>query len=122
MAARRGRGEDGTSFEHRGPCRDPERHRHCPGLWRGEITLGYTSDGKRARRKASSQTKAAVMDELREPTIPSGPISAARSFAVLSDQAAGRIPIRSASATASVFSEPVAVRTSSTATPRVSGE
>jgi hypothetical protein len=25
---------------HRGPCRDPERHRHCPGLWRGEITSG----------------------------------------------------------------------------------
>jgi hypothetical protein len=46
-ASRRRRGEDGISFEHRGRCRDPERHRHCPGLWRGEITLGYTGDGKR---------------------------------------------------------------------------
>jgi integrase len=66
LAARRRRGEDGISFEHRGPCRDPERHRHCPGLWRGEITLGYTSDGKRARRKVSGTTRAAVVDKLRE--------------------------------------------------------
>jgi integrase len=66
MATRRRRGEDGISFEHRGLCRDPERHRHCPGLWRGEITLGYTSDGRRARRKVSGKTKAAVVDKLRE--------------------------------------------------------
>ena len=64
--ARRRRGEDGISFEHRGPCRDPERHRHCPGLWRGEITLGYTGDGKRARRKVGGKTKAAVVDKLRD--------------------------------------------------------
>ena len=46
MATRRRRGEDGISFEHRGPCRDPQRHRNCPGLWRGELTLGYTGDGE----------------------------------------------------------------------------
>jgi hypothetical protein len=39
MTTRRRRGEDGISFEHHGPCRDPQRHRHCPGLWRGEITV-----------------------------------------------------------------------------------
>ena len=66
MATRRRRGEDGISFEHRGPCRDPERHRHCPGLWRGEFTLGYTGDGTRTRRKASGKTKAAVVDKLRQ--------------------------------------------------------
>ena len=66
MATRRRRGEDGISFEHRGPCRDPQRHRNCPGLWRGEITLGYTGDGKRTRRKVSGQTKAAVVDKLRD--------------------------------------------------------
>ena len=66
MATRRRRGEDGISFEHRGPCRDPERHRHCPGLWRGEFTLGYTEDGTRTRRKASGKTKAAVVDKLRD--------------------------------------------------------
>src|SRR5215467_3286677 len=66
MATRRRRGEDGISFEHRGPCRDPERHRHCPGLWRGEFTLGYTEDGTRTRRKASGTTKAAVVGKLRE--------------------------------------------------------
>src|SRR6185436_20990490 len=57
---------DGISFEHRGPCRDPHRHRHCPGLWRGEITIGYTGDGKRTRRKVSGTTKAAVVDKLRD--------------------------------------------------------
>jgi integrase len=65
MATRRRRGEDGISFEHRGPCRDPHRHRHCPGLWRGELTLGYTG-GKRQRRKVSGTTKAAVVDKLRK--------------------------------------------------------
>ena len=66
MTTRRRHGEDGISFEHRGPCRDPQRHRHCPGLWRGELTLGYTQDGKRQRRKVSGQTKAAVVDKLRD--------------------------------------------------------
>ena len=66
MTTRRRRGEDGISFEHRGPCSDPQRHRQCPGLWRGEITLGYTGDGKRARRKVSGTTKAAVVDKLRD--------------------------------------------------------
>src|ERR1035438_5167162 len=66
MATRRRRGEDGISFEHRGACRDPDRHRHCPGLWRGELTLEYTDDGTRRRRKVSGQTKAAVVDKLRE--------------------------------------------------------
>ena len=66
MATRRRRGEDGISFEHRGPCRDPRRHRNCPGLWRGEVTLDYTDDGKRVRRKVSGKTKAAVVDKLRD--------------------------------------------------------
>ena len=66
MTARRRHGEDGISFEHRGPCRDPHRHRHCPGLWRGELTVGYTGDGKRQRSKVSGTTKAAVVDKLRD--------------------------------------------------------
>ena len=66
MSTRRRRGEDGISFEHRGPCGDPQRHRHCPGLWRGELTLGYTGDGKRQRRKVSGKTKVAVVDKLRD--------------------------------------------------------
>ena len=66
MTTRRRRGEDGISFEHRGPCRDPQRHRHCPGLWRGELTVGYTGDGRRQRRKVSGTTKAAVVDKLRD--------------------------------------------------------
>ena len=47
MTTRRRRGEDGISFEHRGPCRDPQRHRHCPGLWRGELTRSYGQFGRR---------------------------------------------------------------------------
>jgi integrase len=65
VATRRRRGEDGISFEHRGPCRDPERHRHCPGLWRGEVTIRYGDDGRRERRKVSGRTKAIVLDKLR---------------------------------------------------------
>jgi integrase len=66
MTTRRRHGEDGISFEHRGPCRDPQRHRNCPGLWRGEFTTGYTGDGTRTRRKVSGTTKAAVIDKLRD--------------------------------------------------------
>src|SRR5260370_18353903 len=66
MTTRRRHGEDGISFEHRGPCRDLQRHRNCPGLWRGEFTTGYTGDGKRTRRKVSGTTKAAVIDKLRD--------------------------------------------------------
>jgi hypothetical protein len=66
MTTRRRRGEDGISFEHRGPCRDRQRHRHCPGLWRGELTVGYAGDRKRQRRKVSGITKAAVIDKLRD--------------------------------------------------------
>jgi hypothetical protein len=66
MTTRRRRVEDGISFEHRGPCRDPHRHPALPGLWRGELTVGYTGDGKRQRRKVSGTTKAAVVDKLRD--------------------------------------------------------
>jgi hypothetical protein len=65
LTTRRRHGEDGISVEHRGPCRDPQRHRTCPGLWRGEFTTGYTGDGTRARRKVSGTTKTAVIDKLR---------------------------------------------------------
>jgi integrase len=35
-------------------------------LWRGEVTLEYTGDGKRVRRKVSGKTRVAVVDKLRE--------------------------------------------------------
>src|SRR5215470_12533003 len=67
MARRRGWGEDSIHFEHRGgPCRDPERHNGCPGVWRGAVSLGYTADGqRRIRRKVSGKTKTAVKDKLK---------------------------------------------------------
>jgi integrase len=67
MAGRRGWGEDSIHFEHRGgPCRDPERHNGCPGIWRGAVSLGYTSDGqRRIRRKVSGKTKTSVRDKLK---------------------------------------------------------
>jgi integrase len=67
MARRRGWGEDSIHPEHRGgPCRDPERHNGCPGIWRGAVSLGYTADGqRRIRRKVSGQTKTAVKDKLK---------------------------------------------------------
>jgi integrase len=65
MSARRGWGQDGIFFEHDGPCRDSERHRHCEGRWRGVISLGFGADGKRIRRKVSGKTKAIVQDRLK---------------------------------------------------------
>jgi hypothetical protein len=66
MATRRRRGEDGISFEHRGPCTDSDRHRHCPGRWVGEVALGFTPAGKRNRRRVTGTTKTAVLDKLKE--------------------------------------------------------
>jgi integrase len=67
MARRRSWGEDSIHFEHRGgPCRDPERHNGCPGIWRGAVSLGYTADGqRRIRRKVSGKTRTAVKDKLK---------------------------------------------------------
>ena len=65
MSTRRGWGEDGIFFEHTGPCRDSDRHRHCPGRWRGVVSLGFGPDGKRIRRKVSGTSKAVVQDRLR---------------------------------------------------------
>jgi SAM-dependent methyltransferase len=39
MTGRRGWGEDSIYFDHSGECRDPETHRHCPGRWRGVVSL-----------------------------------------------------------------------------------
>jgi integrase len=65
MANRRPRGDGGISFDHRGPCSDSERHRHCPGSWRGEVTLGFTAEGKRDRRRVKGRTKTEVQEKLK---------------------------------------------------------
>ena len=65
MANRRLHGEGGISFDHRGPCRDSQRHRNCPGRWRGEVTLGFTPEGKRDRRRVTGRTKTEVQDKLK---------------------------------------------------------
>lgn len=58
--------EDGISFDHRGTCVDPERHRHCPGRWRAEVSLGYDATGKRIKKKVVAPTKTAVVAKLKE--------------------------------------------------------
>jgi integrase len=64
-ASRRGYGEDGIYFGHRGDCRDSALHKTCAGRWRGVVSLGFDADGKRLRRKVSGQTKAEVKDKLK---------------------------------------------------------
>ncbi len=64
--ARRGYGEDGIYFDHRGSCRDPAYHRGCPGRWRGVVSLGYGPDGKRARKKVSGKTRTEIKDKLKD--------------------------------------------------------
>ena len=66
MAERRSKGDDAIYFEHDGPCRDVTRHRRCGGRWRGEVTLGYSPEGRRKRRRVSGTSKAAVQDKLKE--------------------------------------------------------
>jgi integrase len=64
--ARRSWGENSIYFQHEGQCTDAERHRHCPGRWRGVVSAGFGSDGKRIRRYASGTTKAIVQDRLKQ--------------------------------------------------------
>jgi integrase len=66
QARRRGYGEDGIYFDHRADCRDSTHHRACVGRWRGVVSLGFSADGKRIRKKVSGQTKAEVRDKLKE--------------------------------------------------------
>ena len=49
MACRRGWDEDSIYFDHSGECRDPETHRHCPGRWRGVVSLKPGPDGQQHR-------------------------------------------------------------------------
>ena len=57
MVGRRGWGEDSIYFDHSGECRDPEAHRHCPGRWRGVVSLKPGPDGQRRRKKVSGKTE-----------------------------------------------------------------
>src|SRR5215472_16985575 len=45
--------------------RDARLHRGCSGRWRGEVSLGFASDGRRQRRKVSGRTKLEVKDKLK---------------------------------------------------------
>ena len=59
-------GEDSIYFDHSGECRDPDNHRHCPGRWRGVVSLKSGPDGKRRRKKISGWNKAEVRAKLAE--------------------------------------------------------
>jgi integrase len=65
-AKRRGYGEDGIYFDHREDCRDSTHHRTCTGRWRGVVSLGFSADGKRIRKKVSGNTRTEVKDKLKE--------------------------------------------------------
>ena len=64
--ARRGYGEDGIYFDHADDCRDNAHHRTCAGRWRGVVSLGFSADGKRLRKKVSGKTRTEVKDKLRD--------------------------------------------------------
>ena len=52
--SRRGYGEAGIYFDHRGSA----LHKTCSGRWRGVVSLGFDADGKRIRKKVSGQSSA----------------------------------------------------------------
>jgi hypothetical protein len=64
-AKRRGYGEDGIYFDHRGDCRDSAHHKTCSSRWRGVVSLGFDANGKRIRKKVSGQTRTEVKDKLK---------------------------------------------------------
>jgi integrase len=64
-ASRRGYGEDGIYFDHRGDCRDSAHHKICSGRWRGVVSLGFDANGKRIRKKVSGQTRTEAKDNLK---------------------------------------------------------
>jgi integrase len=64
-AKRRGYREDGIYFDHRPDCRDSAQHRTCSGRWREVVSLGFSADGTRIRRKVSGQTRTEVKDKLK---------------------------------------------------------
>jgi hypothetical protein len=66
VAKRRGNGEDAIYFEHIGDCRDPANHRHCPGRWRGAVSLGFDADGNRIRKRVNGRNKTEVRAKLAE--------------------------------------------------------
>jgi integrase len=65
-AKRRGYGEDGIYFDHRGDCRDSAHHKTCAGRWRGVVSLGFDADGKRIRRKVTGKTRTEVKGKLKD--------------------------------------------------------
>jgi hypothetical protein len=74
---RRARGDGAVTFEHRtgSACKDGRFHRTCSGRWRGVVSLGNASTGKREVRKVSGRTKTealaaleALQDELGQGT------------------------------------------------------
>jgi hypothetical protein len=66
MAGRRGWGEDSIYFDHSGECRDPEAHQHCPGRWRGVVSLKPGPGGQRRRKKVSGKNETEVRAKLAE--------------------------------------------------------
>jgi integrase len=66
MAGRRGWGEDSVYFDHSGECLDADKHRHCPGRWRGVVSLGFGPEGRRLRKKVSGTSKSQVRAKLTE--------------------------------------------------------
>ena len=47
-------------------CRDPETHKHCPGRWRGVVSLTPGPDSQRRRKKVSGRNKTEVRAKLAE--------------------------------------------------------
>ena len=100
MTGRRGWGEDSIYFDHSGECRDPEAHRHCPGRWRGVVSLKPGPDGQRRRKKVSGRNKTEVRtklaelhDELNDGVVTTAVYTVAQAIREwLSDGLAGRAP------------------------------
>ena len=93
-------GEDSIYFDQSGKCPDPETHRHCPGRWRGVVSLKPGPDGQRRRKKVSGRNKtearaklAELHDELNDGVVTNASYTVAQAIKDwLADGLAGRAP------------------------------
>jgi hypothetical protein len=83
-----------------GGVQRPETHRHCPGRWRGVVSLKPGPDGQRRRKKVSGKNKTEVRaklaelhDELNEGVVTNASCTVAHAIEDwLADGLAGRVP------------------------------
>jgi hypothetical protein len=78
MTTRRRHGEDGIYFEHRGTCRDPQRHRNCPAYGAASSPPATPATGNAPAAKSAALLKPPLSTSSATCTTSSTPVSPPR--------------------------------------------